>query len=171
MGKYVLGAVSLAILFGCAKAWGWGGVAGAIVVLGFLWWDAIPAVARKCILGAIALGFIAICASMFGWWGVLASVALVLCWYGMCLFVSAVAAAITHAIFNDEAEERRPQEYRVKRNHKIVLPANCPECGLLITHVVCPRCRNTYYELGNCPHCRQRVKALSCPSCGTVFHL
>jgi hypothetical protein len=79
-----------------------------------------------------------------------------------------VAGAFAELVLR-EVEKRRPAQHKVKRKHTVVLPLNCPECGLLMTHVVCPKCRNTYYELGNCPHCRQHVKAISCPSCGTVI--
>ena len=89
--------------------------------------------------------------------------------HGACVAAKVVGAFA--GLVLDEAEKRRPKEYKMKRNCTIVLPANCPECGTLMTHIVCGKCGTSYYELGNCPHCRQRVKAISCPSCGTVFHL
>ena len=169
MSKYVLGVISLAIVAASFHFCKWTGVAVAIVVLGWLWWDAIPAIVRKCILGAIALGFVFVSSITFGWVGVFGAVLVVFAWWSIWRIGSELAAAITYAIFKDGTEERSPQEYKVKRNHTIVLPLNCPECGLLMTHVVCPKCGNSYCELGNCPHCRQRVKAISCPSCGTVI--
>ena len=97
----------------------------------------------------------------------------ILAWVGLMRaahVVGDVAGAFAELVLR-EAEKRRPQQYKLKRNHTVVLPANCPTCGILLTHLVCPKCGNCYYELGRCPHCRKRVKAVSCPSCGTVFRL
>lgn len=81
-----------------------------------------------------------------------------------------VAGAFVELVLG-EAEKRRPKQYKVKRNYAMVLPFNCPECGVMMTHIVCGKCGNWYSEVGNCPHCRQRVKAISCPCCGTVINL
>jgi len=97
---------------------------------------------------------------------------------GLILFLIA-AIGVTREVGNafgafvdvvlDEADRRRPRQFKVKRRGAIAFPFNCPGCGTLFTHIVCGKCGTQYGEFGNCPHCRQRVEAISCPSCKALI--
>ncbi len=84
-----------------------------------------------------------------------------------CILGKAAGALV--GLVLDEVEIREPREFKVKPRERLVFPVNCPGCGTLMMHIICPKCGAWLGELGRCPQCRTRVKAVSCPSCRAVI--